>query len=64
MPWTPADAPRFTKKATTLVKKTSWAKVANATLLRSGDDAMAVRVANAVIAKRKGKAKHGRYRWI
>ncbi len=52
MPWTPNDAERHTRKATTRVLKELWAKVANESLERTGDEGRAIREANAVVARR------------
>lgn len=52
MPWTPDDAERHTHKATTEALKELWAKVANERLERTGNEARAIREANAVIAAR------------
>jgi hypothetical protein len=49
MPWTAADAERHTHLADTPTKKRQWAHVANATLERTGNDARAVRAANAAV---------------
>jgi hypothetical protein len=38
MPWAPSDAENHTHKATTQVLKELWAKVANETLERNGDE--------------------------
>lgn len=54
MPWSPSDASKKTRKAKTKAQKTRWAKTANAVLNKTGDEAMAIRVANAG-AKRKPK---------
>jgi len=51
MPWTPNDAERHTRKATTWALKELWAKVANECLERTGDEGRAIREANAVIAR-------------
>jgi len=51
MPWTSQDAERHTHKATTQRLKELWAKIANDCLERSGDEARAIREANAVIAR-------------
>ena len=51
MPWTANDAERNTHKATTSELKELWAKVANESLERSGDEGRAVREANAVVAR-------------
>jgi hypothetical protein len=54
MPWKPSDASSKTHKAKTAVEKRQWAHIANAELKRTGDDALAIRAANSVIAKRHG----------
>jgi len=51
MPWTENDAERQTRKATTSELKELWAKVANESLERTGDDGRAIREANAVVAR-------------
>ena len=51
MPWTSSDAERHTHKADTRDRQELWAKVANETLERTGDEARAIREANAVIAR-------------
>jgi len=51
MPWTPNDAERHTHKASTRTLQELWAKIANETLERTGDEGRAIREANAVIAK-------------
>ncbi|WP_246186433.1 hypothetical protein [Methylacidimicrobium tartarophylax] len=58
MPWTPDDAERHTHKATTVALKELWAKIANERLERTGDEARAIREANAVVA-----ARHAEGRW-
>ena len=50
MTWTPNDAERHTHKATTWTLKELWAKVANESLERDGDEGRAIREANAVVA--------------
>ena len=57
MPWTPDEAERHTHKATTTELKELWAKVANESLQRNGDDGRAIREANAVVA-RQAEASH------
>jgi hypothetical protein len=59
MPWTPADASKKDKKATSPIEKRQWSDVANSILKRTGNDARAIRGANSVLAKRKlgGKRK-------
>jgi hypothetical protein len=51
MPWTPNEAERHTHKATTTELKELWAKVANERLENTGDEARAIREANAVVAR-------------
>ena len=51
MPWTSNDAERHTPKATTMVLKELWAKVANECLERTGDEGRVIREANAVVAR-------------
>ena len=51
MPWTPDDAPRHTHKADTVELCQLWAKVANETLERTGNEGRAIREANAVVAR-------------
>jgi hypothetical protein len=51
MPWTSSDAERHTHKATTSDLKELWAKVANESLERTGDEGRAIREANAVVAR-------------
>jgi hypothetical protein len=51
MPWTDNDAEKHTRKATTPALKQLWAKVANESLDRTGDEGRAIREANAVIAR-------------
>ena len=55
MPWTARDASRKTKKAASPGAKKQWSKVANSVLADSGDEGKAIRIANAAVAKRRGK---------
>lgn len=55
MPWSPKDAVHSTKKARSPKAKRQWSKVANKILAETGNDALAKREANSVIAKRKRK---------
>lgn len=55
MPWKPSDATSKTKKAASPKAKRQWSKVANGVLKKTGDDARAIREANAVIARRRTK---------
>jgi uncharacterized protein YbjQ (UPF0145 family) len=57
MPWTANDAERHTHKATTSALQNLWAKVANDALERLGDEARAIREANAVIARQADAAR-------
>jgi hypothetical protein len=52
MPWTPDDAERHTRKATTRALKALWAKVAKECLERTGDEGRAIREANAAVARK------------
>lgn len=55
MPYTPDDATRHTKKATTPKLKKTFSTVANKVLIRGGSEASAIRIANAAV--KKGKVK-------
>jgi hypothetical protein len=55
MPWSPKDALRHTKKATSPKAKRQFAKVANKVLKASGDEGKAVRIANAAVRNRRKK---------
>ena len=57
MPWTANETERHTHKATTPALKELWAKVANESLERSGDEGRAIREANAVVARQAGTSK-------
>ena len=58
MPWTAADATRHTKSARTAAQKRKWARVANAVLKKTGNEALAIKIANAAVkVKRRGKRK-------
>jgi hypothetical protein len=59
MPWNDSDSTHHTKKAKTPKRKRQWRKVANAILERTGDDARAIRGANAAV-KKTGKRKKPR----
>lgn len=58
-PWSANDSKRFTKKAKSPKRKRQWSKVANSILERTGDDARAIRGANAAV-KKAGKRKKSR----
>ena len=49
MPFTPADATKYDKAASTPAKQRMWASIANAVLQKHGDDGMAIRVANSKV---------------
>ena len=51
MPWTASDAESHTHKATTRQLQELWAKVANDSLDRTGDEGRAIREANSVVAR-------------
>lgn len=51
MPWTAEDAPRHTHKAATAALREMWSAVANKVLAETGDEARAVRTANAAVAR-------------
>ncbi len=53
MPWTAKDASRKTKKAKSPKAKRQWSDVANSVLKRTGDEARAIKSANAVVKRRK-----------
>lgn len=52
MPWKPSDAGRHNKKAKSGKAAAQWSAVANSVLAKTGNDARAIREANAVIARR------------
>lgn len=52
MPWQPGDAARHDKKAKSGKAKRQWSNVANSVLKRTGDEGLAVREANGVVARR------------
>lgn len=54
MPWTLADVPHHTTKATTTQLKALWVKIANESLQRGDPEAVAIRKANAVVAREAG----------
>ncbi len=51
MPWTAKDAKSHTKKASTPAKQRQWSHVANGILAKLGDEARAIKAANAVVKK-------------
>ena len=52
-----SDAPSKTHKAKSKSAKKQWATVANKVLAQSGDDAKAIKIANAAVAKRSKSTK-------
>ena len=52
MPWVPGDAGKHNRKAKSGKASRQWAAVANSVLSKTGNDARAIREANAVIARR------------
>jgi hypothetical protein len=57
MPWSPKDASKKTHKADTPSKKRQWVHVADQVLAKTGDEARAIREANSVVKRNKGKRK-------
>lgn len=55
MPWSPKDATRHTKKASTPKKKRQFSKVANKVLAETGDEGRAIREANAAVKRNRGR---------
>jgi uncharacterized protein YdaT len=56
MPWKPSDAIKHNRSLKTPAQRAKWSKVANAVLKSSGDEGMAIAVANKQ-AKRVPKPK-------
>lgn len=52
MPWKASDAVKHTKKADTPEKQKLWAKTATSILKETGDEAKAIRIANASVSKK------------
>lgn len=50
MPWSVRDAYSHTKKASTPQAQSKWASVANSVLEQTGDEARAIRTANAAVS--------------
>lgn len=57
MPWTPRDAYSHTKKASTPSLQRRWASIANSILESGGDEASAIRQANAAISGAKNESR-------
>lgn len=55
MPWASNDAEKHTHKANNPTLKDLWAKVANESLEKTGDEGRAIREANAVVARQTDK---------
>jgi uncharacterized protein YdaT len=55
MPFTPQDAAKHTKKATSPKQKRQWAHVANSALKRGLSERKAIASANSVVSSSKGK---------
>lgn len=54
-PWNPSDATKHTKKAKSAKSKRMWGHVANDALDRGASEGSAIRQANAVVKRNKGK---------
>jgi hypothetical protein len=56
VPWKPGDAKRHTKAASSPAKRDQWSATANSVLKQTGDEARAIRIANAAVRPRgKGR---------
>jgi hypothetical protein len=55
MPWNPSDAISHTHLATTPARARQWAHISNAILKKTGDEARAIREANAALEKHPSK---------
>lgn len=55
MPWAQSDVSRHNKSVKSPKRKRQWRDVANAILARTGNDARAIRGANAVVRKDQAK---------
>lgn len=64
MPWQPSDAQKHVRSATSSKLRRLWVRVANETLARTGDDAIAIREANAAVDKARCGRRHSRSRWV
>jgi hypothetical protein len=60
MPYSSRDASSKTKKANSPRKKKQWSAVANSALRRGASEGSAIRQANAVVKRGKGKRKRTR----
>ena len=59
MPWTAADAEHHAKRADTPGRAHLWARIANRVLESTGDEARAIREADAVVGRKAEKEKGG-----
>ncbi len=59
MPWDPTDAARHTKKASTPATQKQWSATADSVLAKTGDDAQAIRIANAAVKKHPSRSVTG-----
>lgn len=57
MPWDDKDASSKTHKANTPAKRRQWSKTANSVLEKTGDDASAIKIANAAVRNHPSKKK-------
>lgn len=57
MPWKPGDASSKTKKANTPATKRQWADTADSVLKKTGDEASAIKIANAAVKNHPSKGK-------
>lgn len=57
MPWTARDAKSHTRKANTSERAARWSSIANRVLRETGDEARAIRTANAAMAGKPKKEK-------
>lgn len=55
MPWTAKDAKKHTKSASSDKKQRQWADVADSVKAKGASDASAIKQANAVVKRTKGK---------
>jgi hypothetical protein len=56
MPWKKSDAKKFTKKADTPKKASQWQAVTKSALSRGASEGSAIKQANAVVKKARGKS--------
>lgn len=57
MPWTPSDAKSKTKSASTPKKSRQWSDIANKLYSSGVPEGQAIREANGVLKREKGKSK-------